>query len=207
MTSVDAASRAQPSRPSSSPMRGEVRPDPNDVRAMSDAFDKARGRMEKPQGQAGKKALGEGLAERRQEAATATAARPTADETRTKLTSQREGAEALAGWGGQGAAPVPAAVNADFAAPHVDPGAFAQMLADLWTRENGRGSKEVRVRFGDRAWPATGARLIRNEAGALDVQLFVGDGGRAYGDKLAELEGALSGGGVNLGSLAIENEV
>lgn len=120
--------------------------------------------------------------------------------------SWREGAEGLGGLAGQ-APPLAAPVaTADLAAPHIDPGAFAQLLADLWTRENGKGSKEVRVRFGERAWPATGARLVRNAAGTLDVALQVGDGGRAYRDRLGGLEEALIGAGVNLGSLLVEED-
>ena len=52
-------------------------------------------------------------------------------------------------------------------------GHAAQVLADLWTRENGRGAKEIRVRFGEDAWPATGARLVRNAAGALHHVILV----------------------------------
>lgn len=203
MTSVDGASRAQPPRSSSPAARGEVRADPQDVRAMSDAFDKARGKMEKLPGQAGKKALPGRAPETARDAFSP---RPTGDETKTRLSSQREGTEGLAGWSGQGAALAPVVIPADPAAPHIDPSAFAQMLADLWTRENGRGAKEVRVRFGDRAWPATGARLVRNAAGTLDVALLVGDGGRAYGDRLAGLEEALVQSGVELGSLGLEND-
>lgn len=197
MTSVDGASRAQPPRtPPSS-----AQANPNDIGAMRDALAAAKGKMEKPAGQAGKKQLAQ--APRGRDGVPLAVGRENAT---PRLQSQREGTEALAGWNGQGAALAPVMVPADATAPHIDPSAFAQMLADLWTRENGRGSKEIRVRFGDRAWPATGARLVRNAAGTLDVALFVGDGGRAYGDKLAGLEGALTDAGVDLGSLAIEND-
>jgi hypothetical protein len=201
MSSVDGASRAQPPRttPSSAPTRA----DPNDVRAMREAIDAARGRVDKAAGQPGRKAHGQVTAERGREGVVADRHQ---EQPVSRLRSRQEGSEALAGWNGQAPAAVTTTVAADVTAPHVDAGAFAQMLADLWTRENGRGSKEVRVRFGDRAWPATGARLVRNAAGSLDVALLVGDGGRTYGDRLGGLEDALTGAGIDLASLAIEND-
>lgn len=213
MTSIDGASRPLPARSPSAPSRA----DPGDVRAMHEALEAARGRIDRPAPQPGRKGLAQpggkpymgrqdaarDLGEGRRDLA---ALRDAAEEPAARLRSLRESADGVGQWGGQGAAVAPGAMTADFPAAHVDPGAFAQMLADLWTRENGRGSKEVRVRFGDRAWPATGARLVRNAAGALDVALLVGDGGRAYGDRLAGLEDALGAAGVNLGSLAVETD-
>jgi len=59
----------------------------------------------------------------------------------------------------------------------VDPSAFADLLTSLWLREQGRTAREVRVSFGDSAWPATGARLIRQEDGSLRVAVTLGDRG------------------------------
>ncbi len=59
----------------------------------------------------------------------------------------------------------------------VDPSAFADLLSRLWLREQGRTTREVRVSFGDSAWPATGARLIRLEDGSLQVAVTLGDRG------------------------------
>lgn len=207
MTSVDSASRTPPMRPSSPApdARATQNANPNDVRAMREAIDAARSKLDKSAGPPGKRmpVTAEGERPRGGEVARQGHEVPVA-----RLTQQqRDGTEALAGWNGQGGAIGAAPVQASFPPPHVDPSAFAQMLADLWTRENGRGSKEVRVRFGDRAWPATGALLVRNAAGSLDVALFVGDGGRAYGDRLPGLEDALTSAGVDLGTLAIENGV
>lgn len=210
MTTVDGASRAQPAR---LPAASSSRTDPGDVRAMRDALEAARGRIDKPAGQQGRKPLAQAggkpahqPAQAREGGGDVAAAEGRGEESSPRLHALREGADGVAPWAGQGGAPVPGGMAAEWPAPHVDPGAFAQMLADLWARDNGRGAKEVRVRFGDRAWPATGARLVRNAAGALDVALLVGDGGRAYGDKLAGLEDALGRAGVDLGSLAIEND-
>lgn len=102
----------------------------------------------------------------------------------------------------QQAPPAPLTVPAA-PSPVVDPSAFAQLLADLWTRENGRGAKEVSVRFGRNAWPATGARLVRNAAGALDVTLQVGNRGLGA-DALPDLAGRFADAGVAVGALAVE---
>lgn len=206
MSSIDGSSRSQSYRPTHTPERSERRADPSDVRAMRDALDAAKGRLEKAGGQPGQSARKQAAA-MPGERGRGTIANYSAPEPAVlKQASQRDGTEALAGWNGLGTVPVVAGMPADVAAPHVDPSAFAQMLADLWTRENGRGSKEVRVRFGDRSWPATGARLVRNAAGGLDVALLVGDGGRAYGDHLPGLEDALIDAGVQVGSVAIEQD-
>ncbi len=88
-------------------------------------------------------------------------------------------------------------------APHVDPGAFAQLLADLWARENGKGAREVSVRFGRDAWPATGARLVRNAAGTLDISLEVASGSAEYADRLPGLARHLTDAGIGIGALAV----
>ena len=89
-------------------------------------------------------------------------------------------------------------------APQVDPSAFAQLLTQLWLRERGKGTREVRVSFGADAWPATGARLIRNAGGALDVQLHVAGAGSLDGEKLDGLRDQLAGQGLAIGALRLE---
>lgn len=205
MTSVNNSSRPPQAPRDPSPANGRARPEPGDVHAMKEALDAARGRMDR--GQAGAKKLTTGHAQAGAEARAEPniAGRPPAYGN-VKHQQKHEGNEALTGWGAGPGAVVPTMVTADVAAAHVDPGAFAQMLADLWTRENGKGAKEVLVRFGNRTWPATGARLVRNAAGGLDVALMVGDGGRAYGDRMPQLEAALNDAGVTLGSLELSTE-
>lgn len=87
-------------------------------------------------------------------------------------------------------------------APHADAAAFAQFMTRLWARESGKGATEVRVRFGDATWPATGARLVRNAAGALDIQLFV-DSRQDYAPALETLRARFADHGVAVGALAI----
>jgi hypothetical protein len=101
-------------------------------------------------------------------------------------------------------APVQPVAVPDAPSPHVDPAVFAQLMTTLWLRERGKGTKEVRVTFGDDAWPATGARLVRNAAGALDVQLHVADGGALYeGDTLERLTQQLADRGLALGAVSL----
>jgi hypothetical protein len=101
-------------------------------------------------------------------------------------------------------APVQPIAVPDMPAPHVDAAAFAQLMTQLWLRERGKGAKEVRVSFGDDAWPATGARLVRNAAGTLDVQLHVADGGALYqADTLSGLGRQLTDSGLALGALSL----
>ncbi|PAX06990.1 hypothetical protein CKY28_13070 [Sphingomonas lenta] len=207
MTEVSRAAppRATPVR-AAVPARGE--PAPDDVRAMRDALAGARGRMPPAEqavgreGKAGVPLKGKPVANKAAAGAperAATDERPIAvPERRQERRDQFEGF-ALPG---QANAPAPLPMPV-MPSPQAHPGAFAQMLADLWTRENGKGSKEVTVRFGERAWPATGARLVRDAAGVLDVTLFVGGRGDGLGD-LSDLEAALAEAGVTLGALEVE---
>ncbi|TCP34366.1 hypothetical protein [Sphingomonas sp. BK235] len=219
MTNVSPA-RAAPTRAPDTAPRGPARaPSASDVREMGDAFARARARLAQdggraraqpaPQTGAGK----EGARASRDPAAGTTGPRgerealatdrdPFADPLRRER-GQEDGGQG----GGQslaGAPPAPVVGVPTMPAPHVDPAAFAQLLADLWTRENGKGAREVSVRFGRDAWPATGARLVRNAAGTLDIALEVGDGGRAYADQLPGLAQRLAGAGVALGALALD---
>jgi len=101
-------------------------------------------------------------------------------------------------------APAPPIAMSDMPAPHVDPAVFAQLMGQLWLREKAKGAKEVRVTFGNDAWPATGARLVRNAAGSLDVELHVGDGGALYeGATLTGLGDALGERGLAIGSVRL----
>jgi len=193
------------------PIQGRPQPAPDDVRAMKDALGKARAQFHgkeipvKEEGTLPSK-LGKGLAQadRRGEVPVQQREAP-GDFREASLRQEREARErqdGLFGFAGH-AQPQPTAMPA-MPAAHVDPGAFAQMLADLWTRENGKGAKEVTVTFGDGAWPATGARLVRNAAGTLDVALLVGDR-MPYVDTLGELERQLRDAGVALSSLSTES--
>lgn len=206
MTTVNGGTRTPPPSPRDPVPSANGRPQPesSDVRAMAEAFDAARGKMERGGPMPGGKKLPPALAQAGRDAPPETGSAPNAAERGPiRHRSRQDANEGMAGWAGGSAVAAVPVVTADVAAAHVDPGAFAQMLADLWTRENGKGAKEVLVRFGSRSWPATGARLVRNAAGGLDVSLMVGDGGRAYGDRLPQLEAALGDAGVNLGSLEL----
>ena len=96
-------------------------------------------------------------------------------------------------------------VQAPQGAAHVDPGAFADMLTRIWTREQGKTAREVRVSFGDAAWPATGATLLRLEDGSLRVTVSVGQHG-GMGDDLVGLRERLSARGLNIADVAVEDD-
>lgn len=200
---------AQPVRqPAQGPVQGRAQPAPADIRAMNEALGKAKAQFqakEQPAGTVREKPL-KGLVqpERRGEAMVQQR-EAFGDSRETALRQEREARErqdGLFGFAGH-AQPQPMAMPA-MPAAHVDPGAFAQLLADLWTRENGKGAKEVTVTFGDRAWPATGARLVRNAAGTLDVALLLGDRAPPNDGTMRELEARLRDAGVALGSLSTE---
>jgi hypothetical protein len=108
------------------------------------------------------------------------------------------------GWAfGQALADAPMIVpNAP--SPSVDPGAFAQLMSQLWAQAKQKGEREVRVRFGTNAWPATGATLVRNAAGSLDIALQLAAGQHADLDALGT---QLSGSGVAVGSLVSEADL
>lgn len=96
---------------------------------------------------------------------------------------------------------IPVVIAAQVPAPQVDPSGFAQMLADLWTRENGRGSREVRVRFSNAAWPATGARLVQSADGLLDISVEIAPGMTA--PMIDRLGHALAGRGLSIGRIVV----
>lgn len=223
MTSVSQSAGPRPVQARSAAPAHAPEPAPADVRAMKDAVAAARGRM----GQAGEQPLlrdgkaaplkekpgplaqGDAPTAGPKQAANgrtpaAAAGRPGEEQAPAPLDRRQDRRDQLEGLALPGQPGSPAALPLPLMpSPQANPAAFAQMLADLWTRENGKGSKEVSVRFGRDAWPATGALLVRNAAGALDVTLYVGDRGRRYGD-LSDLKGALGEAGVTVGSLEME---
>jgi len=199
----------QPSR--SAPQRAQ--PLAEDVRAMSEAFARARGDGQPAVG----KLLQHPQGKLPQEKKSATPMAHTASAFRAELaqsaglraadergaTDRREaekgGEQALAQIAPgqpapQGAAPLPAP------SPHVDPSGFAQMLADLWTRENGRGDRRVQVKFGADAWPATGAELVQSANGVLDVTVDLAPGGPALPS--TELKEAFAQAGLTVGQVS-----
>lgn len=99
-----------------------------------------------------------------------------------------------------------APMQAPQSSTHVDPGAFADMLTQIWMREQGKTAREVRVSFGDAAWPATGATLLRLEDGSLRVTVSVGQGGGDVGDGLAALRDRLNARGLNVADVAVEDQ-
>ena len=202
MSDVAATTRsaATPRAPARAPARAA--PASEDVRAMGEAFARARGTMaEQPQGlgRNGKPLGMPGRAGREAEAATV--AQWGATEERVAIERRegdRHGDQGFGGFGQQaaGTAPVPV-VQAP--SPHVDPSGFAQMLADLWTRDNGKGPREVRVKFGRATWPALGAALVRSADGLLDVSVEMASG--APPAPLALLGQALQERGIAVGQV------
>ena len=205
---TDVAVTRSSSTPKQQQKPGRAQPQTEDVRAMSDAFARARG---EPRGLPGQ--LGQGQAQAKGPQAPLQQAQAqvdpraelarvagwrAADERGTvdRREAERGGEQAL-GLVSPSHAPAtpPAALNPP--PPHVDPSGFAQMLADLWTRENGRGDKRVQVSFGHEAWPATGAMLVQNADGVLDVTIDMAPGGAdASTDALAA---AFGGAGLSVG--------
>jgi len=93
------------------------------------------------------------------------------------------------------------------AAAHVDPSVFADMLTNIWTREQNKTAREVRVSFGDEAWPATGATLLRLDDGSLRVTVSVGHRGADLGDAgLADLRDRMNARGLNVADIAVETD-
>jgi hypothetical protein len=231
MTAVSNTQPARPAQPRHAPSR-TPEPTPADRNAMKEALEAARGRMGSPQPNAqapkagpqgpqpreGKGLEGKGLAtllkgeakpgkqgqEKLGEHVAQPQTRAQDEQPMSGIERRQERREQMEGFAlpGQPGAPAPLPMPA-MPSPQANPAAFAQMMADLWARENGKGTREVSVRFGNDAWPATGARLIRNAAGALDIVLEVG-GARADTPDLSTLADALDGAGVELGALTVE---
>ena len=195
------------------PDRGQ-QPSPQDLRDMAEAFTAARNRAggqgqqaipakgkQAKDGLRGELAKGEPLPDAPQMPPPQPGSDPLVQEREAKSQHQGE----IAGLGGQ---PTPMAITVPAGAippPHVDASAFAQLMTQLWLRENGKGTKEITVRFGDAGWPTTGARLVRNAAGALDIQLLVGGAGGYPGD-LGTLRDRFAQTGVAVGALGVEED-
>lgn len=62
--------------------------------------------------------------------------------------------------------------------PAPNPAAVADMIQRFWQREGRGGVRDVQVRFGEAAWPATSARLQRLPCGALAVEVRIDRHGR-----------------------------
>lgn len=207
MTSVSGSNSARPPAPSQS--RGPTRTEanPHDVRAMADAFARAR-QQQLPGGAAGKGGkpavplAGDGVvAEQR---AATTSGDPLRDALQFDREMARQKGEGLALLS-QSGAPIPVPMPSP-PPPQVDPSAFAQLMTQLWARENGKGSKEVRVQFGPATWPTTGARLVQNAAGTLDVKLYVGEQAPPSDGSLAALRQGFADRGLHVGALSVERD-
>jgi hypothetical protein len=110
------------------------------------------------------------------------------------------------GFGAPAGAMPPVAVQAAAVPPPtVDPTAFAQLMSQLWSKEHGKGAKEVRVQLGASAWPATGARLVRNAAGELDIAIEFGSAAAQDEAALATLRERFADEGVVVGALTFED--
>ena len=211
MSQVSSTRSDAPTRSARPAPQGQRAVPSDDVRAMSDAFAAARAKLKfapaegLPQKPGKAPLLGKDAGTERK--ATEAAAGAAFD----RKVSERQQSERQAdGQGlalpGQPAA-APPAVLVTMPNPQVDPGGFAQMLADLWTRENGKGAREVRVRFGEDAWPTTGATLIRNSAGTLDIAVSMDAAqGRTRDPSLAALGRELGNSGLAIGALAVDYE-
>lgn len=207
--SVSAASSTRPAAParSSAQRTGHTKPSDQDVRAMKDAFALAR-KDGQPQGRfavdAGKGKEDKGFLGGDGSKDMAEAAVDGLDDRQHVLRDDRDQDQGGAqGWAfGQALADAPMIVpNAP--SPAVDPGAFAQLMSQLWAQAKQKNEREIRVKFGTNAWPATGARMVRNTAGTLDIALHLGRGGSADLSALAE---GLEQSGVTVGSLQVEDE-
>lgn len=182
-----AVSRSNPANRPVQRTPTRAQPLAEDVRAMGEAFAKVRGQAQGLAGRAGQQQqvpltkappqpLGQVPADARAELARIAGWRA-ADQRGTldRREAERGGEQAL-GMVSPAHTPVPTAATLPAPSPHADPAAFAQTLADLWTRENGRGDRQVRVRFGNDAWPATGALMVQSADGLLDVTVDMAAG-------------------------------
>jgi hypothetical protein len=181
---------------------GRSQPSDQDVHAMKDAF--ALAQKGQPQGRVpveGKKGeekggfLGNGGEQDE-------AAVDGLDQRQTVLRDDRDQDQGGAqGWAfGQALADAPMIVpNAP--SPTVDASGFAQLLSQLWAQAKQKNEREVRVKFGPNAWPATGARMVMNAAGSLDIALQME---RGAPDDISGLADSLARSGVAVGALSAE---
>jgi len=181
---------------------GRGQPTDQDVHAMKDAFALAQ-KGGQPQGRVPLPAKGEGKDGLLGEGAEK--AEMLVDGLDQRQTVQRDDRDQdqgdAQGWAfGQALADAPMIVpNAP--SPQVDASAFAQLLGQLWAQAKQKNEREVRVKFGPNAWPATGARMVMNAAGSLDISLQMERGGP---DDLSGLADGLARSGVAVGALTAE---
>lgn len=202
--SMSAAASSRPVSPSRPTPHhaGRSQPSDQDVHAMKDAFALAQ-KGGQPQGRLPVQVKGEGkdgLPGEGREKAEATV--EGLDQRQTVSRDDRDQDQGDAqGWAfGQALADAPMIVpNAP--SPEVDASAFAQLLGQLWAQAKQKNEREVRVKFGANAWPATGARMVMNAAGSLDISLQMDRGGP---DDLSALADSLARSGVAVGALAVE---
>lgn len=190
-----------------------TQPPADDVRAMAQAFARVRGDARGPGGQAGQlqqppgrgqAGVQQAMIDPRAELARAAGWR-SADERGTldRRDSERGDDQAL-GLISPTNASAPGMATLPAPAPQVDPAGFAQMLANLWTRENGRGDRQVRVRFGADAWPATGALLVQSPDGVLDVTIDMAPGSDFRSS--TDLVDAFGTAGLTVGRVALRDD-
>ena len=201
-TSVAAGSRPVPTSRPAPHHASRNQPSDQDVHAMKDAFalaqkgGQSQGRVPLPvTGEEKGDLLGEGGDEKG-------AVVDGLDKRQTVLRDDRDQDQGDAqGWAfGQALADAPMIVpNAP--SPTVDASDFAQLLSQLWAQAKQKNEREVRVKFGPNAWPATGARMVMNAAGTLDIALQLERGGP---QDLSGLEDGLTRSGVQIGALAVE---
>ncbi|MBA2934207.1 hypothetical protein HZF05_08845 [Sphingomonas sp. CGMCC 1.13654] len=201
--SISAAASPRPVSVSRSTPRhaGRGQPSDQDMHAMKDAFTLAR-KGEQPQGRLAVPTKGEGKAMPGEAGEKAEAAVDGLDQRQTVLRDDRDQDQGDAqGWAfGQALADAPMIVpNAP--SPTVDASGFAQLLGQLWAQAKQKNEREVRVKFGPNAWPATGARMVMNAAGTLDIALQMDRGGP---EDLSDLARRLGQSGIATGTLAAE---
>jgi len=202
--SMSAAASSRPvstSRPTPQ-HAGRSQPSDQDVHAMKDAFALAQ-KGGQPQGRIPLPAKGEEkgdlLGDAREDKGNVVDG---LDQRQTVLRDDRDDDQGgTQGWAfGQALADAPMIVpNAP--SPMVDASGFAQLLSQLWAQAKQKNEREVRVKFGPNAWPATGARMVMNAAGSLDIALQME---RGAPDDLSGLADGLARSGVAVGSLAAE---
>lgn len=212
LSPVNSSQPVRPAQPAADP-RAPQRATPQDVRAIQDAFAAAAKRGQLPvgepktKGMPGEKGLqpllDKGVPGKRGEAPDRPAGLLDAKaETLHRASRDETHDQPLMGLMQQGQAI--AAPTVVLAQPHVDPSVFADMLTQLWMREKDRTTREIRVSFGDDAWPATGARLRRLDDGSLSVSVAVGERGSAMGDSLSGLRERLESRGLLIADVDVE---
>ena len=204
--SMSAAASSRPvstSRPTPQ-HAGRSQPSDQDVHAMKDAFALAQ-KGGQPQGRVPLPAQGEEKGDLFGDGREAKGALVDGlDQRQLVLRDDRDQDQGDAqGWAfGQALADAPMIVpNAP--SPTVDASGFAQLLGQLWAQAKQKTEREVRVKFGPNAWPATGARMVMNAAGTLDIALQMDRGGP---EDLSGLADSLARSNVQIGALSVDRD-